>query len=43
MKSFRYTIVFRNGLFWVLDTKTNKDVTFFSTWEKAKDYCDGRN
>ena len=43
MKTYRYTVVVRKGLFWVRDTKLNEDVTFFRSWEEANKYCDARN
>lgn len=39
----RYTIVIRNGIFYVKDTKTNSEVAFFTDWNKAKEYCNGKN
>ena len=43
MKTYRYTVVVRGGLFWVRDTKLNEDVAFFRNWEDANKYCDARN
>lgn len=39
----RYTVVVKKGLFWVKDSLTNEEITWFKTWQGAIDYCNARN